>query len=77
MHPIFEQALSPFFPQTKTNTMQSTATKKFYLTSEEFDRDLDTCLIIIHEPTHRQPYYVCEYTSPALYKSIVHVYIKK
>ena len=53
-----------------------TATKNVFLTIEEFDRDLEICLLIISEPTKIKPYYVCEYTSAALYKSIVHVYIK-
>lgn len=57
--------------------MKSIATKKIYLTHEEFDRDLEICLLIINEPSRNRPYYVCEYTSPALYKSIVHIYIKK
>ena len=53
------------------------ATKNVFLTIDEFDRDLEICLLIISEPTKRKPYYVCEYTSSALYKSMVHVYIKK
>lgn len=32
--------------------------------------------IKIH-PTQRKPYYICEYVSLALYKSIVHIYITK
>jgi len=57
--------------------MKSVATKDVYLTQEEFDRDLEICLLIINEPSRNRPYYVCEYTSAALYKSIVHIYIKK
>ena len=57
--------------------MKSIATKTVYLTKEEFDRDLEICLIIINEPSRNRPYYVCEYTSAALYKSIVRIYIKK
>ena len=61
--------------------MKSVATKAVYLTQEEFDRDLEICLLIINEPSRQRPYYVCEYTceytSAALYKSIVHVYLKK
>ncbi len=57
--------------------MVSTLTKQVYLSIEQFDKDLEDCLTIITEPTQRNPYYVCEYVSPALYKSIVHIYIKK
>jgi hypothetical protein len=61
-----------------TNTkMTSTATKQVYLSIEEFDKDLEDCLTIITEPTQLNPYYACEYISPALYKSIVHIYIIK
>ena len=56
--------------------MKSVATKEVYLTQEEFDRDLEICLLIINEPSGQRPYYVCEYTSAALYKSIVHIYLK-
>ena len=56
--------------------MKSIATKTVYLTKKEFDRDLETCLLIINEPSRNRPYYVCE-SSAALYKSIVRVYIKK
>jgi hypothetical protein len=57
--------------------MTTTATKNVYLSIEEFDKDLEYCLTIILEPTKENPYYVCEYVSPALYKSIVHIYITK
>lgn len=53
------------------------ATKDIYLTIAELDRDLETCLTITRYPSKKKPYYVCEYISAALYKSIVHVYIKK
>lgn len=57
--------------------MKTVATKAVYLTKEEFDKDLEICLVIINEPSKQRPYYVCEYTSVALYKSIVKVYIIK
>ena len=57
--------------------MTSLKTKEVYLSIEQFDKDLQDCLTIITEPTQRKPYYVCEYVSPALYKSIVHIYITK
>ena len=57
--------------------MKNLATKQVYLTQDEFNRDLEICLLIISEPSKRHPYYVCEYTSASLSKSIVHVYIKK
>lgn len=44
---------------------------------EFFERELEHCLTIIEEPCHEHRYYVCEYISPALRKSIVHVYITK
>jgi hypothetical protein len=57
--------------------MVSKSTKQVYLSIEQFDKDLEDCLTIITEPTQRNQYYVCEYVSPALYKSIVHIYITK
>lgn len=57
--------------------MKNTTVKRVYLSIEQFDKDLEDCLTIITEPTQRKPYYVCEYVSPALYKSIVHIYITK
>jgi len=57
--------------------MVSPATKQVYLSIEQFDKDLEDCLTIITEPTQRNPYYVCEYVSHALYKYIVHIYITK
>ena len=52
--------------------------KTVKLTIDQFNKDLEDCLTIISEPSKRQPYYVCEYTSPfALYKSIVYIYIVK
>ena len=56
--------------------MKLKTTKDVYLTKEEFNKDLDICLVILNEPSRQKPYYVCEYTSPALYKTIVHIYIK-
>ena len=46
------------------------------VTIDQFTRDLETCLTILKEPTKKTPYYVCEYISPALYKTIIHVTIK-
>jgi len=57
--------------------MKTVATKEVYLTKEEFEKDLEVCLDIINYPSKQRPYYVCKYTSAALYKSIVKVYIKK
>ena len=61
----------------KQKIMKLKTTKNLYLTKEEFDKDLEICLVIINEPSKQRPYYVCEYTSAALYKSIVKVYIIK
>ena len=55
--------------------MKSKATKSVYLTEKEFERDLEICLLIIREPNRTRRYYVCEYTSAELKKSIVHVHI--
>jgi len=55
--------------------MKNVTTKNVHLTIDRFDKDLETCLTIISYPENGKPYYVCEYVSPALYKSIVHVYI--
>lgn len=57
--------------------MKSVATKEVYLAQEEFNKDLEICLNIINEPSRQRSYYVCEYASAALEKSIVHIYIKK
>jgi len=54
--------------------MKTQKVKHVYLTVAEFTKELETCLTIIKE---RKGYYVCEYISPALYKSIVHIYIVK
>ena len=53
--------------------MTTEPTKKVYLTQEGFNKDLEICLTIIEEC---DGYYVCEYVSAALYKSIIHIYIK-
>ncbi len=60
---------------TIKNSKIMNATKKVYLTKEYFEKDLQECLTIIAEPTETNLFYVCEYVSPALYKSIVNVYI--
>jgi len=52
-----------------------TQAKEFYLSIEKFNLELEYCLTIISEPTKRNRFYVCEYISPALYKSIVHIFI--
>jgi hypothetical protein len=57
--------------------MKIVKVKEVYLSIENFDKDLEDCLTIIKEPTSSNQYYVCEYVSPALYKSIVHIYINK
>jgi hypothetical protein len=48
-------------------------TKEVYLSIQQFNSDLEKSLTILREPSKRKPYYVC---SSALYKSIVHIYIK-
>ena len=57
--------------------MKIETTKAVYLTQEEFNKDLEYCLTIIDYPNSLRPYYICEYISAALYKSIVHIYIEK
>ena len=47
-----------------------------YFTTEQFKKDLNSCLTIVHEPTDNQEYYVCEYVSYSLHKSLVNIYIK-
>lgn len=47
-----------------------------YLTIEQFKKDLKSCLTIVQEPTENKKYYVCEYVSYSLHKSLVNVYIK-
>ncbi|NCC55783.1 MAG: hypothetical protein EOM11_09955 [Erysipelotrichia bacterium] len=63
--------------QVKNKEMRTTVTKSHYLTHEEFDDQLEKCLLIISEPSKRNPYYVCEHTATDMYKSVVHIYIKK
>jgi hypothetical protein len=49
--------------------------KTVYLTQEQFEKDLEVCLTILKEPTKNHKYYVCEYISQALYKSIFNIVI--
>jgi hypothetical protein len=66
-----------FVPESAGSRLKlNKMTKKVYLTQQEFDRDLEDCLTIINYPDKYHNYYVVEYISPALYKSIVHIYIK-
>jgi hypothetical protein len=53
--------------------MTTEPTKKVYLTQDEFNKDLEICLTIVDKC---DDYYVCEYISAALYKSIIHIHIK-
>ena len=55
--------------------MQTLSPKEIYLSIEKFNNELEYCLTIIKEPTKTNKYYVCEYISAGLYKSIVHIYI--
>ena len=55
--------------------MKNLSPKQIYLSIEQFNKELEDCLTIIKEPTKINKYYVCEYISAALYKSIVHIYI--
>ena len=57
--------------------MTQTKAPSVFLSIEQFDMDLEDCLTIIQEPTRSNHYYVCEYVSPALYKSIIHIYLTK
>ena len=57
--------------------MNTTDQNSVYLTQEAFIKDLDSCLLILSEQDKEASYYICEYTSPALYKSIKHIYIIK
>jgi uncharacterized membrane protein len=63
-------------PAPVTGFFMTISPKNVYITQEMFDQDLEYCLIIIGYPDKLRSYYVVEYTSPALYKSIVHIYIK-
>lgn len=56
--------------------MITVPTKNVYLTQRDFELELEICLTIIEHPTNKNPYYVCEYISYALYKSTVNIYIK-
>ena len=47
-----------------------------YLTTEQFKKDLNSCLTILKKPTDNKKYYVCEYISYSFEKSLVNVYIK-
>ncbi len=51
--------------------------KAVFLSQEKFERDLDICLFIVHYPSKRRNYYVCEYTSPSLEQSMIEVHINK
>ena len=56
---------------------ESVSIENYYLSPEQFDKDLDTCLTIIEYPSKDIPYYKCEYISYSLRKKIVHIYINK
>lgn len=55
----------------------TTTIKEVYLSAKQFKIDLQDCLTIIKKPTKKNQYYICEYISYSLYKSIIHVYINK
>jgi hypothetical protein len=62
-----------------TKTLKKRKMKKLndvYLTTEQFKKDLNSCLTIVQEPTENKKYYVCEHVSYSLHKSLVNVYIK-
>lgn len=40
-----------------------------------FERDLEDCLTIIAYPNKKQKHYVCEYTTPALYRKVINVVV--
>jgi hypothetical protein len=61
--------------QVMSNTTRQL--KDVFLTKEEFEKDLDSCLLIQKYPSKRSPYYVCEHISTALIKGIVKVYVIK
>jgi hypothetical protein len=46
-----------------------------FLTRERFEKDLETCLVIIDYPEKGKPYYLCEHTSYALTTRKVKVYL--
>lgn len=51
--------------------------KSIGLSIEEFDRGLETFLIILEYPSRRKQYYVCEYTYESGLKETVIVHIIK
>lgn len=51
-------------------------TRKIVLTKTQFLKELKTCLTVIEYKYEFEPFFVCEYVSLALYKSIIHVFIK-
>jgi hypothetical protein len=59
----------------KNNTMRKL--QDVYLTQEQFDKDLETCLVIITYPSKKKPYYICHHLSASLERRIVNVYIKQ
>jgi hypothetical protein len=46
-----------------------------YLSKEQFEKDLDDCLIIIDYPSRNRKYYVCEHISPALLRREVKIFV--
>lgn len=57
--------------------METPKPETFNMSREQFDKDLELCLVIQEYPTKETPFYVCEYTSPSLYKKVVHIIISK
>lgn len=51
--------------------------KDFYLSLEQFEKDLDDCLTIVNYPSKTRRYYVCEHISPTLLTRKVRVFINK
>ena len=47
-----------------------------YLSKEQFENDLDFCLIILSYPNRANKFYLCEYISAGLHKKIVRIFIK-
>lgn len=46
-----------------------------FLTHEQFNKELETGLLIVNYPNKRRKYYICEITYAVGGKRIVHIYI--
>jgi len=58
-----------------TQNIQIAQIQEVHLTKTQFKKDLKICLEILQTPTTKHPYYICRYTSAALYTRLYKVFV--